>query len=79
MTVMEIIERYVAAGGDPGRTIAEIVRDELRLLEYDGLASFECGCGVDDLFPCGCLTGDCQAGYRDGNVYRPGWKKDEPS
>ena len=37
-------------------TIREIVRRELRRRGADGLASEECGCGIDDLAPCG---GDC--------------------
>lgn len=32
---------------------------------YEGLAGNECGCGLDDLAPCGpCVPLDCEAGHR---------------
>ncbi len=31
----------------------DIIRDWLETHGYDGLASDDCGCAVNDLFPCG--------------------------
>jgi len=56
-------------------TVRDMIRSKLRRLGCDGLAGEECGCGIDDLAPCG---GDC-LGCRparsevtpDGIVWRP--------
>ena len=44
-------------------TVREIVTEYLKANGYDGLYGFECGCAIDDLFPCGepCLS--CSPGY----------------
>jgi len=39
--------------------VKHIVEQWLRQNGYDGLAGGCCGCGVDDLFPCGMYCGDC--------------------
>lgn len=48
--------------------VKEIVIDWLKTHGYTGLAntSIECGCGLDDLMPCGddCIDAECEAGYR---------------
>ena len=44
-------------------TVKEIVRDYLKKHGYDGLWDDDCGCGVDDLFPCGEGYEHCEAGY----------------
>ena len=45
-------------------TVLEIVEEYLKENFYDGLAGDECGCEVDNLFPCGCYFGDCKPGYK---------------
>jgi hypothetical protein len=47
-------------------TIKVIISDYLREHGYDGLYDDygECGCEVDDLFPCGNVPEDCRAGYK---------------
>ena len=53
----------------------DIVRDYLVKHGFDGLyvedsnTGVSCGCGVDDLAPCGEIYQDCIAAYRLGNVY----------
>ena len=46
--------------------IKEIVTDYLKKNEYDGLYhnDQECGCELNDLFPCGTYDYDCTAGYK---------------
>jgi hypothetical protein len=53
-------------------TIHEIVREYLEREGYDGLANpdLECGCFLDDLFPCGgdlCSVNECEAGHKVPN------------
>lgn len=43
--------------------VQQIVAEWLTARGYDGLAGDECGCGVDDLFPCG-FDCDCQPAHR---------------
>jgi hypothetical protein len=45
-------------------TIGGILESYLRENGFDGLAYDDCGCGIDDLFPCEQPTRDCQAAYR---------------
>lgn len=44
--------------------IQEIVRLWLEANGYGGLAGYECGCELANLFPCGQYGGDCEAGYK---------------
>ena len=47
------------------KTVHEIVKEYLTQNGYDGLVCWCCGCGIDDLFPCGsedCLN--CQPAYK---------------
>ena len=46
--------------------VEEIVKLWLEANGYDGLfnENGECGCTLDDLAPCGQITGDCRAGYK---------------
>ena len=46
-------------------TIKEIIKAYLLQNGYDGLCNpdLECGCGNDDLFPCGECYEDCIPGY----------------
>jgi len=46
-------------------TIKNIVREWLTARGYDGLCAGECGCGIDDLIPCGqMIAGYCQPARR---------------
>ena len=36
----------------PPVTVKDIIISYLKSNGYDGLCNVECGCGVDDLFPC---------------------------
>jgi hypothetical protein len=45
-------------------TLKEIVEQYLRQNGFDGLYTDECGCLLDDLFPCSAPAVDCQAGYK---------------
>lgn len=50
-------------------SIHDIVQQYLKRNGYEGLCGDECGCSIDDLFPCSGLNmpGDvinCQAGYK---------------
>ena len=47
-------------------SVVDIVRQYLMLNDYDGLCEpeMECGCGLDDLAPCGDLKADCKSAYR---------------
>lgn len=40
-----------------------IVGDWLATNGFDGLAGDECGCGIDELFPCGDPSPDCRAAH----------------
>jgi hypothetical protein len=44
-------------------TLKEMVKQYLEQNFYDGLASNECGCSKDNLFPCGEPKEDCKAAY----------------
>lgn len=45
--------------------ILEIINDYLKANGYEGLVNTtnECGCGVDDLAPCGDITSDCEGAH----------------
>lgn len=47
-------------------TVKEIIIKYLKENGYDGLCSpeFECGCEIDDFYPCDALNGECEAGYK---------------
>jgi hypothetical protein len=52
--------------------VNEMVRLFLKERGYDGLCAVICGCGLDDLFPCGyCCENDCVAAYRYAFVQDP--------
>lgn len=42
-------------------TVREIIISHLRSIGADGLCSYDCGCGFDDLMPCAgdSILGDC--------------------
>lgn len=46
-------------------TINEILKEWLQDHEYNGLCfpDFECGCGIDDLMPCGEPNPRCEPGH----------------
>jgi hypothetical protein len=48
---------------DPELPVIEIVAEYLERHDYDGLISADglCGCGKDELAPCGRLREDCRA------------------
>ena len=46
------------------KTMRAIVAEWLRANGYDGLASDDCGCEVDDLFVCESPQPDCVAGHK---------------
>ena len=33
-------------------TVKDIIADYLKKNGFDGLCDYDCGCGLDDLFPC---------------------------
>ncbi len=47
-------------------TVLEIIKDYLKKNGYDGLCGEECGCGIDDLAPCGQADNlfDCIPAYK---------------
>lgn len=47
-------------------SVGKLVEEYLRNNDYDGLCNDECGCVVDDLFPCSGdgLIYDCKPGHR---------------
>ncbi len=45
-------------------TIKDIIKTWLKDNGYDGLYDDECGCEIDDLFPCGEPNEHCEAGYK---------------
>lgn len=53
--------------------VRKIMSDWLCEHGYDGLVciDFDCGCGIDDLWPCECPADSCCAAYRhtDGGYY----------
>ena len=57
-TIEEMVPEYL-------RKISDIVRWYLKENGYDGLYYEECGCEIDDLFPCGEPSLSCAAGYRN--------------
>ncbi len=56
--------------------ITEIIKEWLLANGYDGLfhADMECGCGIDDLIPCGAPPPDCEAGIRKTCDYSRDWQ-----
>lgn len=44
--------------------VRSILADWLRANGYDGLTTLDCGCGLDDLAPCGGAQLDCVPAYR---------------
>ena len=44
-------------------TVREIIKNYLKERHYDGLCGDGCGCGIDNLFPCGEINTDCQPAY----------------
>ncbi len=55
--------------------VKEIVKQYLEQNGFDGLAGDECGCLIDDFFPCDGPGPDCQPGYK---IEQPadGWPED---
>jgi len=49
-------------------TVEEIVTEYLAANGYDGLCNDDCGCWLDDLFPCGSAQSDCEAGRAEERV-----------
>ena len=47
-------------GIDVKRMAAEYIKEH----GYDGLCNDECGCGIDDLAPCGEPMGNCTAAFK---------------
>lgn len=50
-------------------TVREIITAYLREHGYDGLCNDDCGCGIDDLAPCGGDYGRCVPAHKDGDNY----------
>ena len=50
--------------------VIEIVREHLMANGFDGLVQTdsECGCGLEDLQPCGECFADCQPAYRGAST-----------
>lgn len=46
-------------------SVFDIIKDYLSKNHYDGLVNceIECGCGLEDICPCGCPSNDCIPGY----------------
>ena len=44
--------------------VREIVSEWLKANDYDGLCSYECGCGLNDFMPCDQGCEDCSPAYR---------------
>jgi len=51
---------------DESKTVRDIIESYLRDNGFDGLCEpdTECGCGLDDLAPCGGIIQDCHPAYR---------------
>ena len=45
-------------------TTREIIIEHLQSAGFDGLAGEDCGCGLDDLMPCGESFADCVPAHR---------------
>lgn len=45
-------------------SVKEVMKKWLANRGYQGLCSEDCGCDIDDLFPCGEYCGACRAAYR---------------
>jgi hypothetical protein len=45
-------------------TVREIITDYLKVNGFDGLCRPGCGCGLDDLAPCGCNTDQCMPAFK---------------
>lgn len=45
-------------------TVKELIKKYLEENGFDGLCSDDCGCGIDDLFPCGEIPDDCVPAYK---------------
>ena len=45
-------------------TVKEIVKKYLEDNGYDGLCTFDCGCPIDDLIPCGDCFESCVPGHK---------------
>jgi len=56
--------------------VRAILTTWLRDHGYDGLCYEDCGCGVDNLAPCGSYCMDCEPAYR---MEPPDWAKREGS
>ena len=60
---------------DESKTVRTIVESYLRDNGFDGLCyhEIECGCGMDDLAPCGGVLENCRPAYQiplpDGGVW----------
>jgi len=48
-------------------TVEEIIKEYLTTNGYDGLCCEDCGCGIDDLAPCGDMRLDCVPAYKDNS------------
>lgn len=74
MYLAELFERALDDDNNMARrSLREIIKGRLEVLEYDGLvlADMGCGCHVDDLMPCSTPGEDCEAAHKgeDGWMY----------
>jgi len=48
------------------KTVRDIIKQYLQENGYDGLAGYECGCEISDLFPCSCSDSmpECEPGHK---------------
>jgi hypothetical protein len=54
-------------------TCKEIIAQYLKKNGFDGLATDDCGCRIDDLFPCSSDFSDCQPAHRiESGMLYPG-------